>query len=150
MDYDYIKSRLSPCGLHCGKCFAFKDGDIVRLSTELKETLGEFDVYAQRFTILLNEPVFSHYPEFKLLLNHLSTPTCKGCRKEKCILFKDCKVRECSENKNVDFCFECEDFPCDNTGFDEHLYKRFRAINERMKEIGVEAYYLEIKDKPRY
>lgn len=150
MDYEFIKSRLAPCGLHCGKCFAFADGDIVDLSNRLKESLGNFDVYAERFVTLLNEPVFSKYGDFKTLLNHLSTPKCKGCRKEKCILFQSCKVRECSEEKNVDFCFQCKDFPCENTGFDKHLHRRSVNINLRMKEIGVEAYYNEIKNKPRY
>ncbi len=150
MDLDFIKSRLSPCGLHCGKCFAFADGDIVQQSKKLKESLGNFDVYAERFVTLLDEPVFSKYLDFKVILDRLSVPTCKGCRKEKCVLFKNCKVRQCSEDNKVDFCYQCKDFPCDNTGFDEHLYKRSVSINQRMKEIGVEAYYYEIKDKTRY
>ena len=84
------------------------------------------------------------------MLNYLSKAQCGGCRKEKCKLFKGCNVRECSEKMNVDFCFECSDFPCDNTGFDEHLHKRSVESNNRMKEIGVEQYYNEIKDTSRY
>ena len=57
MNYEYIKSRLSPCGLHCGKCFAFADGNIIHLSQKLKDSLGEFDIYAERFVSLLNEPI---------------------------------------------------------------------------------------------
>ena len=71
MDYEYIKSRLSPCGLHCGKCFAFVDGEIALLSKQLKDSLGNFDIYADRFVSLLNEPAFSKYPDFKVLLNLL-------------------------------------------------------------------------------
>ncbi|MEB3374051.1 DUF3795 domain-containing protein [Bacteroides sp. CR5/BHMF/2] len=68
-----------------------------------------------------------------------------GCRKEKCKLFKNCNVRVCSEEKQVDYCFQCSCFPCENTGFDEHLYKRFVAINKRMQEIGIEKYYEEVR-----
>jgi hypothetical protein len=150
MDYEFIKSRLAPCGLHCGKCFAFVDGDIKNYSSKLKNELGDFDVYAKRFVELLDDPIFINYPDFKELLSYLSTVDCKGCRKEKCKIFKNCKVRICSEEKNVDFCFQCPEFPCDNTGFDEHLNKRSRDINIKMKEIGIENYYNEIKDKPRY
>lgn len=71
-------------------------------------------------------------------------------QKKKCILFTNCKVRGCSENKGVDFCFECTDFPCNNTGFDDHLQKRWLEINRKMKENGVTAYYNEIKDLTRY
>ena len=69
---------------------------------------------------------------------------------EKQIYVKSCNVRGCSEVKHVDFCFQCEEFPCNKTGFDEHLYNRHININNRMKEVGVEMYYEEIKDLPRY
>jgi hypothetical protein len=150
MDYEKIKQRLAPCGLHCGKCFAFNDGDISQNSKRLKESLGEFDVYADRFVDLINEPVFKKYSDFKELLSYFSTAKCGGCRKEKCVIFTDCKVRDCFEKKGVDFCFQCSEFPCNNTGFDKHLHNRSVKINMRMKEIGVEKYYDEIKDKPRY
>jgi Protein of unknown function (DUF3795) len=150
MDDQQIKTRLAPCGLHCGKCFAFVDGDISKYSKKLKESLGNFEIYAERFVDLLSEPAFAKYPEFKELLNILASGECGGCRREKCLLFKDCKVRECSEIKKVDFCFQCDDFPCGNTGFDKHLNKRSVDINLRMKEIGVENYYQEKKDQPRY
>jgi hypothetical protein len=147
---EFIKTRLSPCGLHCGKCFAFSEGKICRLSNDLKDNLGDFDVFAARFVDLLNEPLFLKYPEFKEMLNYFASGVCKGCRKEKCVLFKNCNVRECSENKQVDFCFQCPEFPCNDTGFDENLQNRWKLANTKMKEYGVEAYYNEIKDKPRY
>jgi hypothetical protein len=150
MNYDQIKLRLSPCGLNCGKCFAFNDGDIKKYSNQLKESLGNFDVYASRFADLLSEPVFIKYPDFKELLTYFSSVNCRGCRIETCKIFKNCKVRDCHKNKGVDFCFQCPDFPCDNTGFDQHLLKRSVLINRRMKEIGVEKYYEEIENIPRY
>lgn len=84
------------------------------------------------------------------MLDYFSVAECSGCRNEKCKLFKDCKVRLCSEEKGVDFCFPCSNFPCTNTGFDEHLNERSANINRRMEKVGVEKYYNEIKDKPRY
>jgi hypothetical protein len=150
MNYKEIKDRLAPCGLHCGKCFAFVDGDIKKHSNELKTQLGNFDVYAERFVDLLGEPVFNNYSNFKGMLTHFASGNCKGCRKEMCKLFKNCNVRTCTEEKGVDYCFQCSEFPCSNTGFDENLYKRSVTINKRMKNIGVENYYDEIKEKPRY
>lgn len=148
--YEFIKKRLAPCGLHCGKCFAFTEGDICNQSSRLKESFGNFDVYAERFTELLGEPIFLKYPDFKEFIGYFSSGHCKGCRSERCKLFKSCKVRVCSEAKNVDFCFQCNEFPCAKTGFDEHLYKRHVNINNRMKKIGVEMYYEEVKDLSRY
>ena len=150
MDAEDLKHKLGPCGLSCDKCFAFTEGAIKYHSKELKKHLGNFDVYAHRFVELLDEPVFKKYPEFKAMLDYLSSAECKGCRKESCKLFKSCKVRACHKEKQVDFCFQCDEFPCKNTGFDEHLHKRSVKINQRMKEIGVENYFLEIKNTPRY
>jgi len=150
MTYEFIKERLAPCGLHCGKCFAFTQGDVGKYSKALQTELGEFDVYAERFDQLLDKHVLEKYPAFKDMLNEFTQAQCQGCRKEMCKLFKDCKVRGCAEEKKVDFCFECTDFPCSNTGFDKHLEQRSVNINLRIREIGVEKYYQEIKDTPRY
>ncbi len=149
-EYLEIKNKLGPCGLSCDKCFAFKEGKIKHHSEQLMKYLGNFDIYAERFVTLLGEPKFRNYAVFKGLLDYFVHVECQGCRKETCKLFKDCNVRECHKAKGVDFCFQCDDFPCQHTGFDKHLHKRSVEINTRMKKNGVVAYYNEIKDKPRY
>jgi hypothetical protein len=142
-------NRLAPCGLHCGKCFAFRDGDIHRLSVELLRNLGNFEPYAKRFETHL-DPVFQNYPAFKAMLDYFAAGDCGGCRREKCKFYKNCKVRSCAEEHSVDFCYKCPEFPCDHTGLDEDLYKRHVRINRRIAEIGPAAYYEEVKDTPRY
>ena len=89
------------------------------------------------------------YPSFKILLKYLSEENCLGCRKGSC-LYPDCGVRDCYKDKNIDFCFQCDEFPCEKTNFDSHLKQRWIQINQRMKEIGIKAYYKETKDLPRY
>jgi bacterioferritin-associated ferredoxin len=148
-DYDIAMERIAPCGLHCGKCFAFTKGDIHDAAGKLKENLGDFAPYAKRFSTAL-DPVFQNYPEFAELLDYIAGAQCGGCRKEKCKFYKNCKVRSCTEAKGVDFCFQCDEFPCNHTGLDENLYKRSVEINRRIQEIGIVAYYNEVKNKPRY
>ena len=53
---------------------------------------------------------------------------CSGCRgpdEDKTITILRCKIKNCEVFKDGDaeFCFECEDFPCDKL---EHLDKRYR------------------------
>ncbi len=145
-----IKRQLGPCGIYCGKCYAFADGAIRHHSSELLKALGNFEPYAERFVALLEEPVFGKYPDFKEMLAHFAVGGCQGCRSDDCKLFKACLVKQCSRDKKVDFCFQCPEFPCDHTGFDENLQKRWIAINRRMRKIGVERYFEEIKDGSRY
>ncbi|MFC2097353.1 DUF3795 domain-containing protein [Bacteroidota bacterium] len=145
-----LTHKFGPCGLLCEKCFAYNKGSIRFHAEQLKNNLGEFDNYAKRFVTLLEEPVFNKYPDFKDLLNILSEGSCEGCRKQECHLFKDCNVKQCYKNKKVDYCYQCDDYPCKNTGFDENLKQRWLKINNKIREIGLENYYNEIKDKPRY
>lgn len=71
---EIIKKHIAPCGLHCGGCFAFNGGNIQKHSTELIKSLGNFDVYAQRFVTMLDEPVFENYQSFKMMLHYFSEP----------------------------------------------------------------------------
>lgn len=48
-----IMAALVPCGLSCEKCFAHVDGEIRRLSLELREKLGSFESYAPRYVTIL-------------------------------------------------------------------------------------------------
>jgi len=150
MGLEKIKRQLGPCGIYCGKCYAFSDGAIKHHSSELLKALGNFEPFALRFITLLEESVFKKYPDFKEMLAHFADVGCKGCRNDDCKLFKGCKVKECARDKAADFCFQCPEFPCDHTGFDENLQKRWIAINRRMLKVGVERYFEEIKDKSRY
>lgn len=150
MSYEQIKASLAPCGLNCAKCFAHVDGAIRRQSLELKEQLGNFGVYAKRFETLIGNPVFKKYPEFNEVLDYLASPNCKGCRSEQCKLFKDCGVRICHQKKQVDFCYQCDDFPCSRTNFDEKLYTVWMRVNEKIRKVGLERYYQDSMDLPRY
>jgi hypothetical protein len=147
MTNDEIKKNLAPCGLNCVKCMAHAEGDIKRCADELTRLLGSFDTYAERFSKFA--PVFSNYPAFKALLTHFTTASCRGCRSGDCI-YPNCGVGPCTRQKGLDFCFQCDEFPCDKSNFDPNLKARWIAMNTRMKEIGVEGYWEETKDLPRY
>ncbi|NPV71887.1 MAG: DUF3795 domain-containing protein [Firmicutes bacterium] len=148
MATDMVLKALAPCGLSCEKCFAYADGEIAGYARLLKERLGNFDTFASRF-VKLGMPVFENYAAFKELLDYLTKGECLGCRKGTC-KHPDCGVRECYRAKNVAFCYECAEFPCDRSRFDPNLKARWIAMNERMRQIGPDAYYEETKDDPRY
>ena len=145
-----LLDKIAPCGLSCEKCFAFIDSEIKKHSQALRENLGNFEPYSCRFSELFNEPVFNLYPYFKTHLDYFADAQCGGCRKNTCKLFEGCHVRECTKAKKVDFCFQCKEFPCNNTGFDDNMKQRWILINSTMKKMGVEAYYLQTKNELRY
>ena len=147
MLYQDILKILAPCGLNCAKCQFSDSGDIRRNALELKRLLGAFDRYAERFSNFL--PVYRNYPAFKELLEQFAQANCSGCRNGGC-KYPNCGVAPCSRQKGVDFCFQCGEFPCNRSNFDPDLHKRWIEMNGRMKEVGVEVYFSETKDQPRY
>ena len=148
MDYQKILETVAPCGLSCEKCFAFSDGEIKAHASALSELLGpNFHEYAKLFVYF--NPKFENYPAFRELLEVLSKAYCRGCRADVC-LFEGCQVRSCVKEKGVNFCFECEEFPCKTTGMSGQLYEIWKRNNEMMKDLGVEQYYERTKGLHRY
>jgi len=146
---DLIRSCMAPCGLMCGKCVAFEGGPIQELSTQLKSELGDnFAEYAKRFEGM--NPVFKNYPAFAEILDFFTAGSCTGCREKGC-LFKECQVTTCIREKDgVDFCFQCDEFPCDHHGFPERLEAMWRKNNETMRDSSVNEWFRCCNDKPRY
>ena len=142
-----ILDSLAPCGLNCKKCLANTEGAIKDHSIALKNLLGSFDRYAERFSAFM--PAFKNYPQFKELLDFLTQGNCNGCRKGDS-KYPTCGVAKCYQEKGVDFCFQCSEYPCDKTNFDPELKQRWLQMNNRMREIGIAAYFEESKDLPRY
>ena len=97
---EIIKKHIAPCGLHCGGCFAFNGGNIQKHSTELIKSLGNFDVYAQRFVTMLDEPVFENYQSFKMMLHYFSEAKCNGCREQACAKTFHLHQRKNTENRH--------------------------------------------------
>jgi hypothetical protein len=149
MKYEEILDFLGPCGLNCRKCVFYSKGEIREHSMKLKELFGSFDNYAKRFSKLI-DPVFNNYQKFKELLEFLTHADCKGCRNQTCAVYPDCGVVDCYKKKDVDFCFQCDEFPCEKTNFDLDLKRRWILMNNRAKEIGIDAYYKESMKFPRY
>ncbi|MHA1637386.1 MAG: DUF3795 domain-containing protein [Candidatus Thorarchaeota archaeon] len=149
MTLDEIIEILAPCGLDCKKCVAYTNGDIQKTSKELQNLLGNFEEYAQKYSKFY--PAFQDYAAFERMLQYLAKPRCDGCRKGHC-LYEGCGVATCEKIKSGQFafCFECEEFPCERPQFPPDLKRRWTERNTRMAEIGVEAYYQESRDKPRY
>ena len=150
MTDDAMKETIAPCGLCCETCFAHVKGHIRKHSIQLKEKLGNFHLNAKRFETLLEEPVFKKYPDFNEMLDYFASENCNGCRNEQCKLFKNCGVRPCQQEKGVDFCYLCDEFPCDRTNFDDSLYQRWVAINEIIRKKGIEVCCEEARMLPRY
>lgn len=113
------------CGLYCGAC------EIVNAQTaEDKRRVGE---------------VWGADPE---------QVHCAGCKTDTLFIHcHKCPIRTCAQDKGIEFCFECSDYPC-------NIYEEGREIVEQLphlkatvinqkfiKEYGVKRWLVEQKEK---
>ena len=87
--------HIAPCGLYCGVCrihYATQENDLAYLERLVK-------IYARRF------PWIAAVPSDELL--------CDGCLSTRRFPFcQECSIRECTQQKGIQGCYECLDFPC--------------------------------------
>lgn len=119
MDYHRL---TAPCGIDCFNCPVH----LANGNKQLRKNVAE----------LLDVP--------------LEQAVCSGCRNEQgtiaCLdMTEPCPVYKCVKKKNLDFCYECTDFPCD------HLHPYADKAGERphntkvfnlclIKKMGLESW----------
>lgn len=145
--YNQAVKDLAPCGLDCSRCVSYKNGDVVRLSSELKQALIHFDKMAE-VTKKFN-PVLNHYADFLAILEYFSNGQCEGCRST-LKPSPGCSIRTCHKQHNVNFCSECSSFPCTPNTYNPNLAQTWLENNQSILKDGVDAFYLQQKSKPRY
>ena len=147
MEYGQVVQKLAACGLDYSRCADYKNGEIKELSARLSELLKGYERVARIRSSII--PAFEGFDKFKEVLETFADASCGGCRSDdiKCPI--DCHVKTCHKEKRVDFCFQCNDFPC-SSHIDERIKTRWLEKNNRMKEIGVIGFYSEQSKSPRY
>lgn len=147
MKYKDVVNMLSPCGLDCGRCADWQNGEIRQLSRRLVQLLEGYDRVAGMKSDSL--PIFKNYQHFKEILGSFAAGPCGGCRSNNNRCFIQCRAKDCLTEKKVDFCFQCDDYPCDSQ-FNGPMRKKWLQRNDRMKEAGVLEFYQEQLKLPRY
>jgi len=119
------KNLASACGLYCGACGIYQatqENDVDRLL---------------QYAVVLNQS--------------FDETLCNGCGSERKSLhcLKICNFIHCKQEKEVDFCADCMDFPCKELiEFKAKMPHRAEILHSqmRMKEIGNENWLIEMKD----
>lgn len=79
-----MKKLNTYCGLYCGSCEIF----LVNQKGIVEETAKEWEMKSKDLI-------------------------CNGCKTDiNSVFCRDCKIKSCAESKELDYCFQCEEFPC--------------------------------------
>ena len=117
------KEYLSPCGMYCSVC-AVRSADQYN-DLNLKGILAS---------------VFGTTPE---------NVACDGCMSENTFQFaKTCLIRACAQEKSLEGCHQCDDFPCNNImNYPiEPARNRILEAIPRWKELGTERFVAEVEN----
>ncbi len=147
MKKEELLKFIAPCGLVCYTCDHFQSGVINEAAKRLLYVLESYDRFLKEHPA--SRPISGRYDDFQAVLEYLANVECKGCRESKC-MGSECFVAKCVKEKQVDFCYECREFPCDKTGFEDDLKQKWLSKNNRIKTVGMEQYFKEEKEIPHY
>lgn len=149
-----ILNSIAPCSLCCYTCAVKKDGAIAKISgTLLKYHNGYYEFQRKALPRKYKRKAKNEL-KFVKQLQKAEKASCSGCRNGEhskyCI--KNCFVLQCTLAHKVDFCGECEEFPCDKTKkiFSDTVFTDWLTGNERIKQIGAEKYFEEITTRSHY
>jgi hypothetical protein len=145
--YAQILERLAPCGIDCERCVMCSQGRVKNLAAGLAQALEGFENMAPK--VADRVPCLGEYDRFAEVLALFAGAGCTGCRDGGQPL-PFCAARTCFKEQGVDFCFQCDEYPCERNTFPENLAWRWREYNDRMREVGLEQFYRESLAKPRY
>ena len=110
MDKSEIIKKVAPCSLMCHTCSAYNDGLIF---VSAKTLLKYLDGIKEFYEVHMPDDVES-YNNFEGVLSIYAGASCSGCRSTEhngCSI-EGCFLLECTKNHGVDFCGECNEFPC--------------------------------------
>ena len=73
---------------------------------------------------------------------------CWGCRADnKNCWGKGCQIRKCAQEKGIEFCYQCSEFPCPEL---EKYYEKYPEPQQnlrRISKIGIDAFIAETTSK---
>ncbi|MFX1375126.1 MAG: DUF3795 domain-containing protein [Promethearchaeota archaeon] len=101
------------CGLECSNCKIFKARDNQEIANEL---VSYFE---------------GQWENVKMEDFH-----CNGCRDEVDCWSPDCRIRKCCVySKKLDYCYECQEFPCEGLNEWAHTSEEYESALDNLKEM---------------
>lgn len=126
------------CGLYCGLCAARTR--IPERAVALQQAMDEegWPFWGQ---------TFPGFPEFWKFLEGLGSKGCPGCRAGGGD--PGCKIRICAQERGLDLCSRCTDFPCEQIEALAARYPTLIADNRRLQGLGLARWLAEQEERAR-
>lgn len=150
MEKKEILKKVAPCSLMCHTCSGYRHGVICESSkTLLKYLEGMKEFYEKHIPDAVES-----YENFEEVLGRYSAAPCEGCRSAEhngCRI-KGCFLLECTKSHGIDFCGECEEFPCQKTRglYEDQVYSQWLKGNQKIRDYGILSFWENNCETPHY
>lgn len=154
IDRDTVLNAVAPCAFCCSTCAAMRNGVIEETAKKLNHYLEGYYEFNKKALPFKYRNYAKKIKEFTRQLDKLSDGPCMGCRadgdKRYCI--PGCFIEECAREHSVDFCGECDEFPCSKAlnFFNGENLKEWKSNNEKIRQSSPEEFYWYAVSKPHY
>ena len=150
MEKSEILKKVATCSLMCHTCSGYHDGIICESAKTLLKYLESIKEFYENH---IPDAVES-YSNFEEILCMYSAAPCSGCRSTEhhgCSI-EGCFLLECTKNHDVDFCGECDEFPCKKTMdlFEKEVYNQWLEGNQQIRDYGIESFWENNSENPHY
>jgi hypothetical protein len=139
------RGLIGYCGAYCGECGILKGRIIAIVARDLKELIESYHYpdWLPKFG-----GIDFNFEEFQKGLDYFTREK-SGCYtqvpcKEGCGV-PGCKMKECAKKKEIEYCFECGEFPCPTAKehclqFGEESYHAMIIEHEEFRKLGIDAW----------
>ncbi|MDY7042301.1 MAG: DUF3795 domain-containing protein [Chloroflexota bacterium] len=127
------------CGLFCGLCAG--RGRIPERAAALQEAMDEEGWPHWGASI----PGFAEF--WRFLEDLQAGGGCPGCRAGGGP--PDCQIRNCAQQRKLELCAQCSDFPCRRLEALGTVYPTLLADNRRLQAVGLERWLSEQEERVR-
>ncbi len=127
------------CGLHCGLCAA--RSRIPERAAALQEAMAE-EGWADWGAGI---PDFAEFWRFLDGLH--ANGGCPGCRAGGGPPY--CQIRVCAQQRGLELCSQCADFPCSRIEALNAIYPALIADNRRLQAVGLDQWLSEQEERAR-
>ena len=140
MDIYEAKKLIGYCGIYCGGCGIFKGRIISMIANDLEELIKayKYPEWVPEFG-----GIDFNFMEFQKGLAYFKKEN-SGCYcQEPC---KDgggvpgCEIKKCAENREVEICFQCSDYPCKFVLQFLKTHPENAEECERFKKLGMDEW----------
>jgi hypothetical protein len=128
------KKLITYCGGFCGSCGGYKGRIIAMIARDFRELISPYAEWVPEY-----EEIDFNFMEFLKGVDYFADENIGAYCRVPCKegAGAPCKVRPCAKEREIEICYECDEFPCEHFSWILERYPEKLEDCKRYKELGL-------------